>query len=109
MLQRRVRLIYACILSLAASIFSVAAARLRMPGLLALALLGRCALIQPALRIVLFLFRIPPGEQSVQIFAVAEILAQDSGGIRVRHHVLAKLLIVLEHVMIQPAEECNVA
>src|SRR6266568_3932890 len=64
------------LLSFATAILSVTAAKISMPWALA-DVFPRSASIQPTLGIVLLLLRIPAREQSIQIFGVLEILAQD--------------------------------
>src|SRR4051812_3547806 len=48
------------------------------------------AFVEPSLWAVLFLFSVPTGEESAKIFGVFEILAQDSGRIRVMDDVFAE-------------------
>ena len=68
------------------------------------------AFVLPAIyaRLVGFLFRIEAAEHAVQIFGVLEILADDRGGVGVRHHVLVEPAIVLQHVVNDPAQKRNI-
>ena len=54
-------------------------------------------------------FRVPPAEQAVEVFGVAEILADDRRRVGVVHDVVAEVALVLDDVVDDPAEERDVA
>src|SRR6202034_3718496 len=66
------------------------------------------AFIEPAFRIVRFLLRIPPREDSVEILTILEVLRNNHARICVVHNVLAKEQLALEYVANQCAQEKNV-
>src|SRR3954469_25293686 len=106
-LQRWIGFVLGSILRLATTIFSVPAAGVAVSRSLTGLLLGR-TLIQPTFRIVLLLFRIPAGEETIQVFSIPKIFAQDSGCVRIVHYVIAEFLVVLENVVNQRTQKNNV-
>ena len=64
--------------------------------------------VEPGIRIVFLLLLVPAGEDAAQVFGVAEIFANDHGRVGVVLHILAEVLVVLQRVVNQAAEEENV-
>src|SRR5579884_4401265 len=82
--ERRIPFELVCLLGLASTVLSVPTASRRVARLRpAFSTLHRRAAIEPALRVVLLLLRIPPGKHSVQIFCVLEVVAQQGWRVRV--------------------------
>ena len=79
-----------------------------MTGLLAARLFFGRPLVAPGIRVVLFLLLVPAGKDAAQIFGIAKILADDHGRIRIVLDVLAEVLVILQRVMNQSAQEENV-
>src|SRR5438309_9048922 len=73
---------------------------------------GRCvqvhSLVLPAGRIVTVAFRIPAGEEPVQIFGVLEVVADDGGRIGVGDDVLPEQVVVLADVVDDAAQKSDV-
>src|SRR5215469_7923529 len=110
MRESAIFLILAGILRFSAPIFAVTAAEICLSWLMVdVPDIDRCSLVEPSLRIVLFLLPVPAGKQPVEIFRVPEVLAQDHGRVGVVDDVVAELLVVLENVTNQGAKEENVA
>ena len=109
MFERRISFELARVLSLSAAVLAMPASDIGMARLLASSLLARSALIQPRLRAVLPLVSVPTGEQTVQVFCIPKIVAQDRGRVGVIYHVLAEFFAVLKDVMDESAEENDVA
>ena len=65
-------------------------------------------LVQPGLRTVLFLLRIPAREQPIQIFSVAIVFAQNRRRIGIGKDVVLEPLVVLDHVVDQAPEKEDV-
>src|SRR5580692_12753491 len=66
------------------------------------------ALVEPRRVVVLFLLRIPTGKKSAQILRILERFGNDYRRVRVMHHVLAEIQVVLKNVVDQPPKEKNV-
>ena len=106
MLQRFVAMRLVQILRFAAAVLAVPAAALAISRLSRRRLR---AFVQPRLGVVLLLLRIPAGEQAAEIFGVAEVFAQDRGGVGVGDDVVAKVSDRSDRVVDQRAEEDDVA
>ncbi len=66
------------------------------------------ALVLPARVVVAAVVGVQAGEDAGQVLGVPEVLPQDHRRVAVRHDVLAEVLLVLEHVVDDPAEEGDV-
>src|ERR1700757_4024955 len=64
--------------------------------------------VEPRSRIILFLLVVPSREESVQVLCILEVLAQYCRRIGVRDDILSELFLVLEDVIDDPAEKCDV-
>src|SRR5215469_18391417 len=103
-----VRFILPCILRLAAAVLAVSSTCFGVSWHIAHFLSGRSR-VKPGLGIVFLLFFVPAGEEPVEIFGVAKVLAQDGRCIGVVDNVLAKLLAVCQDVVNQRPQKDNVA
>lgn len=65
--------------------------------------------VKPRLRIVLLLLFVPAGKKSIEIFCIAEILAQNGRSVGVGENILLEPLVVLDDVIDQCAEKENVS
>src|SRR5947209_18837920 len=100
MLQSGIVMIFIEITGFATAVFAVSAASFRMASFFSAGrVLGRRAFIEPALRAVGLLLRVPAGKDAAQVFGVAKVLSQDERRIGVVHHVLAEILIVRQRVV----------
>jgi hypothetical protein len=52
---------------------------------------------------------VPPREEPIEVLCIDEVFIDYRGGIRVAYDVLAKLAVVLEDVVDDPAQESDVA
>src|SRR6266496_2735141 len=68
------------------------------------------AFVEPGLPVVAALLPAPAGEKAGRtFFRVAKIFAQNAGGIREVHDVIAEEKIILDNVPDEAAEQCDVA
>ncbi len=67
------------------------------------------AFVLPALGVVLPPLLVQAGEDAVEILGVAEVLADQGGGVRIGEDVLPEVLLLAQDVMDDPAEEGDVA
>src|SRR5438067_6198056 len=109
MLERRISLEFTCVTSFAAAVLAVSAASPGVARFLVSAIFVFLAGVEPCLRAVLLLLRIPAAEVAAQIFGIAKILAQDHGRVGVVANVLRKPEIILEDVIDHAADEDDVA
>ncbi len=108
MLEARIRLVLTEVPGLSPSVFAVTTACFSMTRLDGIRMF-RLPFVEPRLRRIFFLFFVPTGEDAVQIIGQLHVIAKDGGGIGVVLYVFAELLAILEHVMNQTAEKCDVA
>src|SRR5579872_6811001 len=66
------------------------------------------AFVEPACRIVGFIFCLPAGENSIQVFGVFKRLRDDDGCVRVVDEIFAEKQFVLDGVTNQTSEKNNV-
>jgi hypothetical protein len=69
---------------------------------------GRChvnAFIHPRFRVVLLLFQVPAAKQTVQVFGVPEVFADNRRGVGVVFYVLLKVAITLQNVVDNSTQE----
>ena len=104
MLQRFVALRRLHALRFAAAIFFLTSFVLAVSGR---AILRLRAGVEPRLRVVLF--PIPSGEEAVQLFSVAQVVAQNRRRVRVGHDVIAEPAIVVDRVVDHRAEKREIA
>ena len=67
------------------------------------------ALVLPALGVVAPLLLVEAGEDAVEVLGVAEVLADEGGGVGVGEDVLPEVLLLAQDVVDDPAEEGDVA
>src|SRR6185436_4880988 len=111
MLQTPVLLILSGILRLTPSVLAMPSPSRGMPGhgVLICSSLGGRSPIQPALGVVLLLFRIPSREEAIEVFGVSKIFPKDHGRVRVVNDIVVEPFLVLKNEANQPTKKKNVA
>ncbi len=110
-LQCGIGLVVGNLARLAATIFAVPAPGFLMASFLhlfSIELLAVFPLVEPGFGRVLLLFFVPAGEQAAKVFGIAEVFTHQHCRIRVVQDVVVKILIVLQNVIDDAAEEQNV-
>ena len=68
----------------------------------------RLSHVLPRVRDVLAFLRVVPGEQALQILGVLEIRRDDRRRVRVIHHVIVEIQVIIQHVLDNRAEQHHV-